>query len=225
MSISFHFNFPQLPLLEIDGLRLVQTQATLRYLARRANLNGMSTTEEVTCDMYAEAVCDMLDMLKKAPWTRLKKEETTIKEEDSIENPRNNEMSNEAQEHIIATRKKWHAMLGPRLEQRLVENYGRMQKELNSSYHMDNNEGKEQLTFQPCLVGQNLTYADILVAHLVTWLIEEIGCSCVENYPHILRLQQRVVKLPGIMNFLGSNLYYSVGDEKYCKEVDLSLAR
>ena len=73
----FHFHFTslyiQLPLLEIDGLRMTQSQAIVRYLARRANFNGMSTAEEVMCDMYAEAVNDMLGMLLKAPWTRMKK--------------------------------------------------------------------------------------------------------------------------------------------------------
>ena len=191
-------------------------------------MNGMSTVEEVLCDMYAEAVTDILDMLKKAPWTRVKREVASdSKEEISNETlPSDNELD-EAQQHIIATRSKWHAMLGPKLEQQLVENCGRIQKELDSSLHsIDASLGQEQLTtVLPCLVGQDLTYADILVAHLVTWLIEEIGCSCVVKYPYILRLQQRVVKLPGMVRFLGSPLYYNVGDEAYCKEVDLTLAR
>ena len=214
-------------MLEIDGLGLVQTQAILRYLARRANMNGMSTAEEVMCDIYAEAVINLLDMLKKAPWTRRKKEERTeVKEEISDETSAPDNELDEAQIHTMATRDKWHAMLGPRLEQRLAENCGRMKKELDSSLHsVDAIQDQEQRTALPCLVGQDLTYADVLVAHLVTWLIEEVGCSCVEKYPHVLRLQQRVVKLPGMVRFLGSPLYYNVGDEAYCKEVDMTLAR
>ncbi len=34
--------FGQLPLLQIDGLELVQSQAIVRYLARRAGLQGNS---------------------------------------------------------------------------------------------------------------------------------------------------------------------------------------
>ena len=269
-------------MLEIDGLRLVQSQAIIRYLARRANLNGLSTVEEVSCDMYAESICDMLSMLLKAPWTRMIKtidntdtSTTTTTttamtsntvdgskhENDTDSKSADNEVvtnNKQAQEHILATRDKWNTMLGPKLEQRLIENFQRIQKELlshgnnnNNNNDYDNNniddsnnhnssssssstaatkggQGQKssiEIFPLPCLFGQEMTYIDILVAHLVTWLIEEIGCSCVERYPNILRLQQRIVKLPGMIRFLGSSLYYHVGDDDYCKQVDRTLGR
>jgi len=50
--------FGQVPLLEIDGLKLVQTQAIIRHLARRGELVGNSTSEQALADSVAEAALD-----------------------------------------------------------------------------------------------------------------------------------------------------------------------
>ena len=50
--------FNQLPLLEIDGLNLSQSQAIIRYLAERGNLIPSSTAEKAHVDMVSEAIRD-----------------------------------------------------------------------------------------------------------------------------------------------------------------------
>jgi glutathione S-transferase len=50
--------FRQLPLLQIDGLYLCQSQAIARYVAKRNKLMGNSPTEEVLIDQICEAVKD-----------------------------------------------------------------------------------------------------------------------------------------------------------------------
>jgi len=50
--------FGQLPLLEIDGLKLVQSQSINRYLARRGNIYGKNLKEQALCDMVADTVND-----------------------------------------------------------------------------------------------------------------------------------------------------------------------
>jgi glutathione S-transferase len=45
--------FGQLPLLQIDGLELVQSQAIVRYIAKRGNLIGSSAEEELKADMVS----------------------------------------------------------------------------------------------------------------------------------------------------------------------------
>jgi glutathione S-transferase len=45
--------FNQLPLLQIDGLNLVQSGATIRYLARRGNLLGGTDPKDIV--MYVRA--------------------------------------------------------------------------------------------------------------------------------------------------------------------------
>jgi len=55
--------FQQLPLLEIDGLKLVQSGAIVRYIARKYKLYGKSGADEVHCDMLADGIKDMLGKL------------------------------------------------------------------------------------------------------------------------------------------------------------------
>lgn len=51
--------FQQLPLLEIDGICLVQSRATIRYLARKHDLYGSSAVEAYYCDMIADGLIDI----------------------------------------------------------------------------------------------------------------------------------------------------------------------
>ena len=50
--------FNQLPLLEIDGLCLTQSQAMLRYVARTRGLEGRTPAEQALNDMLCEGVRD-----------------------------------------------------------------------------------------------------------------------------------------------------------------------
>jgi hypothetical protein len=57
-DVSCALAFGQLPLLEIDGMRLVQSHAIIRYVARRGGLVECDDAESVIIDMVAEAVRD-----------------------------------------------------------------------------------------------------------------------------------------------------------------------
>jgi glutathione S-transferase len=52
--------FEQLPLLEIDGKKLVQSGAILRHLARKYNLYGKNDDDRVRIDMLTEGTRDFL---------------------------------------------------------------------------------------------------------------------------------------------------------------------
>lgn len=58
--------FDQMPLLEISGLRLSQSSAMIRYLARRGDLYGDSDAEAVWCDMVAGAAADFAETAMQA---------------------------------------------------------------------------------------------------------------------------------------------------------------
>jgi len=60
--------FGQLPLLEIDGLDIVQSQAMIRYVARRGGFCPEDPKELALCDMVAEAVNDARGPLISAPF-------------------------------------------------------------------------------------------------------------------------------------------------------------
>lgn len=54
--------FDQMPLLEIDGLRLSQSSAMIRYLARRGGLYGTTNIDAVWCDMISGVVADFAEV-------------------------------------------------------------------------------------------------------------------------------------------------------------------
>ncbi len=53
--------FDQMPLLEIEGLKLSQSSAMIRYLARLGGFYGQSDTDAVWCDMIAGAAADFAE--------------------------------------------------------------------------------------------------------------------------------------------------------------------
>jgi len=50
--------FNQVPLLEINGLNITQTEAMIRYIARNHNLYGSNEEERIRCDMIYDAIKD-----------------------------------------------------------------------------------------------------------------------------------------------------------------------
>eukprot|EP00854_Cymbomonas_tetramitiformis_P016855 gene16855-20024_t len=61
--------FEQVPLLEIDGLKLTQSQSIVRYLARRGNMYGSSPSDYVQCDMIADAINDFQSAIISYPFS------------------------------------------------------------------------------------------------------------------------------------------------------------
>ncbi|XP_048061909.1 glutathione S-transferase 3-like [Megalobrama amblycephala] len=55
--------FQQVPLVEIDGMQLVQTKAILNYIAGKYNLYGKDLKERALIDMYAEGTSDLMDLI------------------------------------------------------------------------------------------------------------------------------------------------------------------
>jgi glutathione S-transferase len=60
------YPFQQLPIyITEDDIEIPQTQAILRYLARKHDLYGKSETERIRCDVFQEALVDSRDELVK----------------------------------------------------------------------------------------------------------------------------------------------------------------
>uniref|UniRef100_A0A8C4NFC6 glutathione transferase n=1 Tax=Eptatretus burgeri TaxID=7764 RepID=A0A8C4NFC6_EPTBU len=55
--------FEQVPMVEIDGMKLVQTRAILNYISAKAGFQGKDMKEKVLVDMYVEGARDIGDML------------------------------------------------------------------------------------------------------------------------------------------------------------------
>ncbi|XP_016009339.2 glutathione S-transferase A2 [Rousettus aegyptiacus] len=59
--------FQQVPMVEIDGMKLVQSRAILNYIATKYNLYGKDIKERALIDMYTEGMADLYDMIMMLP--------------------------------------------------------------------------------------------------------------------------------------------------------------
>ncbi|XP_053137281.1 glutathione S-transferase A4-like [Hemicordylus capensis] len=56
--------FQQVPMVEIDGMRLVQTRAILSYIAAKHNLYGKNLKERALIDMYVEGTTELMGIIR-----------------------------------------------------------------------------------------------------------------------------------------------------------------
>ncbi|KAM7408838.1 hypothetical protein PAMA_002523 [Pampus argenteus] len=61
--------FQQVPMVEIDGMKLVQTKAILNYIAEKYNLHGKDPKDRVMINMYSEALIDLMEMIMILPFS------------------------------------------------------------------------------------------------------------------------------------------------------------
>ncbi|XP_036022891.1 glutathione S-transferase A6 [Onychomys torridus] len=54
--------FQQVPMVEVDGMKLVQTRAILNYFSSKYNLYGKDMKERALIDMYSEGLADLNEM-------------------------------------------------------------------------------------------------------------------------------------------------------------------
>ncbi|XP_070588965.1 glutathione S-transferase-like [Erythrolamprus reginae] len=59
--------FQQVPMVEMDGMKLVQTRAILSYIAAKYNLYGKDLKERALIDMYVEGTTDLMGMIMMFP--------------------------------------------------------------------------------------------------------------------------------------------------------------
>ncbi|NXG43632.1 GSTA1 transferase, partial [Psilopogon haemacephalus] len=67
--------FQQVPMVEIDGMKMVQTRAILNYIAGKYNLYGKDLKERALIDMYVEAMMDLNELLLSYPFQPADKKE------------------------------------------------------------------------------------------------------------------------------------------------------
>lgn len=219
--------FGQLPLLQIDGMEIVQSQAAVRYLARRAHIQGNSAQDALKCDMIAEAVRDVLSVLLAAPFRKYSGVGTAEAASSSgqVSSPIIN--VDEWETHLKMTKEKW-AFTGARLEAIIQNNMSVLQSangKNSASAKAGNGSAPAGAERAVHIVGNTLTYADILVAHVTTWMVEECGSGVVAGMPLLVSLQNQVISLPGIKKFIKSVNYFPLGDKTFVDQVNSTLGR
>ncbi|XP_040585144.1 glutathione S-transferase A6 [Mesocricetus auratus] len=60
--------FQQVPMVEVDGMRLVQTRAILNYFSSKYNLYGKDMKERALIDMYSEGLADLNELFIVYPY-------------------------------------------------------------------------------------------------------------------------------------------------------------
>ncbi|XP_031997642.1 glutathione S-transferase A3 [Hylobates moloch] len=70
--------FQQVPMVEIDGMKLVQTRAILNYVASKYNLYGKDIKERALIDMYTEGMADLNEMILLLPLCRPEEKDAKI---------------------------------------------------------------------------------------------------------------------------------------------------
>ncbi|KFR16770.1 Glutathione S-transferase, partial [Opisthocomus hoazin] len=60
--------FQQVPMVEIDGMKMVQTRAILSYIAGKYNLYGKDLKERAWIDMYVEGTTDLMGVIMHLPF-------------------------------------------------------------------------------------------------------------------------------------------------------------
>ncbi|KAM5286840.1 glutathione S-transferase A2-like isoform 1-T1 [Hipposideros larvatus] len=70
--------FQQVPMVEIDGMKLVQSRAIINYIASKYNLYGRDIKEKALIDMYAEGMADLNEMFIFLPLSSPDKKDAEI---------------------------------------------------------------------------------------------------------------------------------------------------
>ena len=175
LKASGKLPFNQLPLLELDDLKLSQSSAMISFLARRGDLYGKTNEDAVRCDMLVGAVGDF----------NVPAMQFTFKAH-----------KDEASRDLDESLKKF----GKHFELILTQNESEF------------------------LVGQKLSVADIIMAESLTSFIEFCP-TCLNNYPLLKQLQEKVVSEHNINEYLNSSNRWRLPDEQYIIDIARVLCR
>ncbi|XP_036624875.1 glutathione S-transferase-like [Trichosurus vulpecula] len=75
--------FQQVPLVEIDGMKLVQCRAILHYIAEKHNLLGKDMKERAMIIMYSEGAMDLMELLMMYPFLKGEEQKQKFTEMDN----------------------------------------------------------------------------------------------------------------------------------------------
>uniref|UniRef100_A0A8C8SBE7 glutathione transferase n=1 Tax=Pelusios castaneus TaxID=367368 RepID=A0A8C8SBE7_9SAUR len=70
--------FQQVPMVEINGMKMVQTRAILSYIAAKYNLYGKDLKERALIDMYVEGTTDLMMLIITYPFLSAKDKEKQL---------------------------------------------------------------------------------------------------------------------------------------------------
>jgi glutathione S-transferase len=151
--------FGQLPMLEVDGVKLCQSNAIGRFVARRLKLAGKTDLDEARVDMIIDCI------------------EDTVK-------PMMGFFHESDEKRKADLKKKF-------LDEQLPVSLAGLEKILN-----ENKGGAGYF------VGDSLTWADLCISVLASWLAMAGGCDEFAKHAKLVALKDRVEKEPKIAEWI-----------------------
>ncbi|XP_043855247.1 glutathione S-transferase-like [Dromiciops gliroides] len=70
--------YQQVPMVEMDGMTIIQTRAILRYMAAKYNLYGKDLKEQALIDMYVEGMRELYDIIMFLPLSAPEEKEKNL---------------------------------------------------------------------------------------------------------------------------------------------------
>ncbi|KAF3831638.1 hypothetical protein GH733_000450 [Mirounga leonina] len=189
--------YEQVPMVEIDGMNLVETRAILRYLAAKYDLYGRNLQEQAWIDMYVEGLKDLSDMIMFFPLSLPGEKKMNL--EYILKEP--------LQDSSLSMRS-WPA---PKIRSQVSKLLDFLPN--HPDFKLSAGYAPESSTFfstvmqalrdhgQDFLVGDQLSWADTQLLEVIL-MAEECKPSVLAGFPLLQEFKARISYIPTIRKFL-----------------------
>jgi glutathione S-transferase len=192
----------QVPLLELPGpVRVMQSMAAVRHLARTHDLYGKDATEMMQCDVVGDGIRDALGMYVGLPFAPDRAERLRFSEQ------------------------KMRDKYLPCLERQLAAN-GETSPDGDASALLAVPDGSASVSQSelkgPFLVGRTLTFPDITVTEVLCYVAEtqpELAAHAATAFPLVVAHHKMMLSWDRMGAFFASAHRHKLGDSVYRDEV------
>lgn len=193
----------QVPLLELPGpVRIMQSMAAVRHLARMHDLYGKDDAEMTQCDIIGDGIRDCLGFFSGLPFAAVREEQLAFAEA------------------------KMRGRYLPCLERQLASNGAALPDTVPTFSALpaaDSAPGVCRGDLKgPFLVGSSLTFPDVTVTEILCYVAEllpELASSIPVEFPLVAAHQEMMLSWDHMRAFLTSSHRHRLGDDVYRDEV------
>ena len=173
---------------EEDGFRLNQSQAIIRYLARKTALYGANPREASMCDMIADGAEDVRNRINNAFW-----------------NPLNPSAKDDQAAYVAETLPRWLSYF----DRILRKNNNNSNSATPPASSSSSQAAAAAAAASACndglfFVGDRLTYVDFVVFDLLDYNLD-VDPSCLDSFPLLSVFHSRIAARPRIAAYLRSD--------------------
>ncbi|XP_008055890.1 glutathione S-transferase A3-like [Carlito syrichta] len=194
--------FQQMTMVEIDGMKLVQTRAILNYIASKYNLYGKDLKERDLINMYIEGMANLYEMIMLLPLIPPDQKDAKVA---LIKERTTNRYFPQQCLGIEKSLDLWTCPVRPQWwesEAGEVPGRSRALPDYACVHHLTPRILQVLKSHgQDYLVGNRLSRADIQLVELL-YEVEEFDPSLIASFPLLKALKTRISNLPAVKKFL-----------------------